>query len=117
MTMTVHDLGPYLALVVVGFLPNEVWRWLGIVLARGVDEGSEVLVWVRAVATAVLAGVIAQLVLSPPGALATIPLTVRVTAVAIGFVAFLVVRRSVFVGVLSGEIALVAFDLLWRQFT
>jgi len=117
MTMTVHDLGPYLALVVVGFLPNEIWRWLGIVLARGVDEGSEVLVWVRAVATAVLAGVIAQLVLSPPGALATIPLTVRVTAVAIGFVAFLVVRRSVFVGVLSGEIALVVIDLLWRQFT
>jgi hypothetical protein len=116
MTTTVHDLGPYLALILVGFLPNEIWRWLGIVLARGIDEGSEVLVWVRAVATAVLAGVIAQLVLSPPGALATVPLSVRVIAVAVGFVAFLLARRSVFVGVLSGEIALVAVDLVWRRF-
>jgi hypothetical protein len=114
MTMTVQDLGPYLALVLAGFLPNEIWRWLGIALARGIDEGSEVLVWVRAVATAVLAGVIAQLILNPPGALATIPLIVRVTAVALGFSAFLIARRSVFVGVLGGEIALVVGDLLWR---
>jgi hypothetical protein len=114
MTMTVHDLGPYLALVLVGFLPNEIWRWLGIALARGIDEGSEVLVWVRAVATAVLAGVIAQLVLNPPGALATIPLIVRVAAVAAGFLSFLVARRSVFFGVLGGEVALVLGDLVWR---
>jgi hypothetical protein len=72
MNATVGDLGPYLALVLVGFLPNEIWRVLGIVIARGLDEGSELLVWVRAVATAVLAGIIAQLILSPPGALATL---------------------------------------------
>ena len=71
MTATVRDLGPYLALVLVGFLPNEIWRVLGIVIARGLDESSELLVWVRAVATAVLAGIIAQLILSPPGALAS----------------------------------------------
>jgi hypothetical protein len=65
MTATVRDLGPYLALVLVGFLPNEIWRVLGIVIARGLDESSELLVWVRAVATAVLAGIIAQLILTP----------------------------------------------------
>ena len=67
----------------------------------------------RAVATAVLAGIIAQLVLSPPGALATVALVVRVTAVIIGFVAFLIARRSVFIGVLAGEIALVLGALIW----
>ena len=42
-------------LVIAGFLPNEVWRMLGLWLGGGVDEGSELLVWVRAVATAILA--------------------------------------------------------------
>ena len=54
---------PYLSLVLVGFLPNEIWRVLGLVLARGLNEDSEIVVWSRAVATAILAGVIAQLIL------------------------------------------------------
>ena len=29
---------PYAMLILVGFLPNEVWRMLGVVLARGLDE-------------------------------------------------------------------------------
>jgi Branched-chain amino acid transport protein (AzlD) len=115
MMLTLHDVGPYLVLVLVGFLPTEIWRWLGVVVAHGIDEGSEVLVWVRAVATAVLAGVVAQLVLSPPGALATVPLLVRVGAVLFGFSAFVIARRSVFVGVLSGELALVLGDLIWCE--
>ena len=48
-----------LVLVLAGFLPNEVWRMAGLWFGAGVDEGSEILVWVRAVATAILAGVIA----------------------------------------------------------
>src|SRR6185295_5992727 len=62
--------GAYLALVLAGFLPNEAWRWLGVAFARGLDEDSEILVWVRAVATAILAGVIAKLTLFAPGVLA-----------------------------------------------
>src|SRR4029079_19105123 len=59
-------LWPYLILILVGFLPSDFWRLLGIVVARGLDEESEVLIWVRAVATAVLAGVIAKIVFFPP---------------------------------------------------
>jgi hypothetical protein len=112
MTGSALDLGPYVALVLVGFLPNEIWRMLGILVARQLDEDSELLVWVRAVATAVLAGVISQLVLMPPGALAGVPLVARLAAVVIGFLAYLAVRRSVFAGVLAGELALVAGALL-----
>ncbi len=64
--------------------------------------------WVRAVATAILAGVIAQLIVTSSGALATMPLPVRLGAIAIGFVAFLIIRRSIFAGVLAGEVVLVA---------
>ena len=107
MSTAVADLGPYLALILVGFLPNEVWRLLGLLVARGLNEESEIVVWVRAVATAILAGVIAQLIATNSGALATIPLAVRVAAVAAGFLAFLLIRRSVFAGVAIGEAVLI----------
>jgi hypothetical protein len=107
------EFGAWLALVVVGFLPNEVWRWLGVVFARGLDEGAEILVWVRAVATAILAGVIAKLTIFAPGVLATVPTPVRLAAVLIGFAAFMLIRRSVLAGVIIGEIALVVGALLF----
>jgi len=93
-------------LVLLGYLPNEVWRALGLMLARGLDEDSEIVLWARALATAILAGVIAKLIVFPPGALTAIPLAVRVGAAVCGFVGFLLVKRSVFVGVLVGEAAL-----------
>jgi hypothetical protein len=104
----------YLALVLAGFLPNEVWRWLGIVFARGLDEDSEIVVWVRAVATAILAGVIAKLTIFAPGVLATVPTGVRLAAVAAGFLAFVMIRRSVFAGVIIGELALIVGALVFR---
>jgi branched-subunit amino acid transport protein len=97
-----------LVLLLAGFLPNEVWRMIGLWLGGGVDEGSEVLVWVRAVATAILAGVIAQILVQPPGALASVPDWLRYSAVAAGFAAFIAVRRSTLAGVVCGEIVMLA---------
>jgi hypothetical protein len=102
------ELWPYLLMVMVGYLPNEVWRAFGLVLARGLNEDSEIVVWSRAVATAILAGVIAKLVLFPTGALAAIPLSTRLIASMIGFAVFLAVKRSVSAGVLAAEVALLA---------
>jgi branched-subunit amino acid transport protein len=97
-----------LVLVLAGFLPNEVWRMAGLWFGAGVDESSEVLVWVRAVATAILAGVIAQILVQPPGAPAGVPDWLRYCAVAVGFVVFMLTRRSIFTGVVAGEVLLVA---------
>ena len=83
MSAALSDLWPYLILVTVGFLPNEIWRVLGLVLARGLNEDSQVVMWSRAVATATLAGVIAKLLLFSSGSLAAIPLGVRLAAAAI----------------------------------
>ena len=85
MNTLLMELWPYFLMVLVGYLPNEVWRVFGLVLARGLNEDSQVVVWSRAVATAILAGVIAKLVLFSTGALATIPLSVRVIAAVFGF--------------------------------
>jgi branched-subunit amino acid transport protein len=95
-------------LFVAGVIPNQIWRMLGLWFGGGIDEGSELLVWVRAVATAILAGVIAQIVVQPPGALASVPDLLRYGAVAAGFAAFLLSRKSIFAGVIAGEIVLLA---------
>jgi len=113
MNAVLSGLWPYLLLVLVGFLPNEIWRVLGLVLARGLNEDSELVVWSRAVATAIIAGVIAKLIVFSSGALENIPLAVRIVAAACGFVAFLAIRRSVFAGVLAGEIVLLAGGYLF----
>ena len=112
MSLTTSALWPYVILILVGFLPNEIWRLLGFVLARGIDEGSEVIVWVRAVATAVLAAVIAKLIFFAPGALAAVPLSVRLIAIGAGFAGFVAFRRSVFAGVATGEAVLIFGALL-----
>ena len=113
MSALAGEYGAYLALVLAGFLPSEVWRWLGVIFARGLDEGTEILVWVRAVATAILAGVIAKLTIFAPGVLATVPTPVRLAAVLIGFMAFVLIRRSVLAGVIVGEMALVVGALVF----
>jgi hypothetical protein len=112
---TTIELGPYMMLILVGFLPNEIWRVLGLVMARGLDEGSELVVWSRAVATAILAGVIAKLILFSTGELAGIPLQIRLGAAVCAFAAYMAMKRSVFAGVLAGEAVLLIGGFLFSQ--
>jgi hypothetical protein len=102
------QLWPYLLLILVGFLPNEVWRFLGLWLARGLDEDSELVLLARVIATALITAVVAKLVLFSGGELAGFPLGVRIGAAVGGFVAFALFRRSVFAGVAVSEMLLVA---------
>ncbi|WP_342728638.1 AzlD domain-containing protein [Bradyrhizobium sp. B097] len=95
-------------LFVAGVIPNQIWRMLGLWFGGGIDENSELLVWVRAVATAILAGIIAQIVVQPPGALASVPDWLRYGAVAAGFLAFMLARKSIFAGVIVGEIVMLS---------
>ncbi len=103
---------PYLLLIVVGFLPSEIWRVLGVFLSRGLSDNAEILVWVRAVATTLLAGVVAKLLLTPGGALAAVPVEGRFAALALGVAAFFLFRRSVVAGVGLGQAA-VALMAWW----
>jgi branched-subunit amino acid transport protein len=97
-----------LLLLVAGVIPNQIWRMLGLWLGSGLDEGSDLLVWVKAVATAILAGVIAEILVHPPGALASVPGLLRYGAVVVGFIVFVLTRRSIFAGVVSGEFLMLA---------
>ena len=101
------DLWPYLLVVIVGFLPTEIWRLLGMSLSSRLNEHSEFFLWVRAVASALLAAVTAKLVFSPSGALAAVPLFARLASLGIGVTGFFLLRRSIVVGVGLAELALV----------
>lgn len=108
-----ETLWPYILVVVIGFLPTEVWRALAVLLSRNIDEKAEILVWVRAVATTLLAAVVAKLILSPAGALAAVPLSVRILSVAIGVATFFALGKRPLLGVLAGEAALIAMTALF----
>lgn len=107
-------LWPYLVVILFGFLPSEIWRWASVFLAKGIDEDSEILVWVRAVATALLAGVVAKLLMTPNGALAVISAYWRWGALAAGFLAYFVFRRSVMAGIVIGEAILIGAGFFAR---
>jgi hypothetical protein len=86
---------------------NGVWRLLGLVLASRVDEDSLVFVWVRMVATALVAALVSQLVLFPTGALTAAPTWLRVGSVVLGVAAYFLGRRSVALGIGVGIGALI----------
>ena len=100
-------LWPYLALVLFAVLPTEIWRWLAVAFSRRIDADSPALEWVRAVATALLAGIVAKLIVAPPGALAAVPLALRVGALSVTLAIMLFDRKRVLLAVLAGEATLI----------
>ena len=102
--MTVlSDVWSYLAIALIGFLPNEIWRVAGVVFSRRLDENSEIVAWMKAVATAMLAIIVVRLVLVPSAALVAVPLTIRGAAVGIGVAAFFIFQRSILAAVVTGQ--------------
>ncbi|MHC5653118.1 AzlD domain-containing protein [Stappia sp. ICDLI1TA098] len=110
MAMTAADAWwwPYAMILVAGWFATDVWRWLGVLASGRLREDSEVMIFVRCVATALVAGVISRLILFPIGALEAAPVALRILAVAVGFAAFLASRQRVVVGVAVAEVVLVA---------
>ena len=101
------DFGPYLFILLAGTLMTDIWRWLGVLAGNRLHDDSEALNWVKAVATALIAGVIGKLILFPTGALASAPVALRLVAAALGWGAFMAARKSVLAGVVAAEAALV----------
>jgi len=104
---------PYLALILFAVLPTEIWRWLAVAFARRLDEESRLLAWVRAVAMALLAGVVAKLMFTPTGALAAMPAALRFSALAAALAVLAFNRNRILAAVLAGETVLIGGGLVW----
>lgn len=90
---------PFIFILIAGWLATDVWRWLGVLIGNRLDEQSQALVLVRAIATALVAAVIARLIVFPSGALAETALALRLVAAALGFAAFQFAGQRIVVGV------------------
>ena len=86
--MSFDGLWPYIFIAIAGWLATDLWRWAGVLAGNRIDENSEVLNWVRAVATALVAAVIAKLIFFPTGTLEASPLWLRLGAVVFGGLCF-----------------------------
>jgi Branched-chain amino acid transport protein (AzlD) len=98
---------PIIYILVAGVAATAVWRLLGLFLSAGLSEDSAWLEWVRAVSTALVAGLIARTVLFPPGALAAVEPGIRVGAFVLGVAVYFAARRHMGLGILCAAVALV----------
>jgi hypothetical protein len=98
---------PYVFIALGGWLATDLWRFVGVFLGERIADDSDILVLVRCVATALVAGVIANLIVFPGGALAATPLILRIGAAAAGFGAYLTLGRHIIVGIVVGEAVLI----------
>ncbi len=103
--------GGYLTLILAGFLANEVWRWLGLAVGSRLDVAGSSFQWVRAVATALVSGLVTRMLLFPTGALVAVPLWMRLAAFAGGGSFYFVLRRNVAAGVGAAAALLMAAQL------
>lgn len=89
----------YVFIAIAGWLATDIWRWLGVLAGNRLREDSEALNWVRAVATALVAAVIAKLVLYPTGVLEQSPLWLRLGSIVAGAAAFFIGRQRPAIGI------------------
>ncbi len=102
------DLGSIGFIVVAGALTTYVWRVLGVMLAERIDPEGELLLWVRCVATSIVAALCAGIVLSPNRILAVTSLDARIIAMAAGVACFYIFRCNTGAGVAASVVALFA---------
>ncbi len=102
----------WLTLAVAGTAANEIWRLAGVVLSRGVDPRSPVVLWVKDVSTALVAALVARMLIAPAGALAGIADPVRFVAFAIAILVYLVSKRRLALALACGEAAFLAMQFI-----
>ena len=94
---------PYAFILLAGWATTYPWRALGVYLGGRIREDAEILVLVRAIATALVAAVIGNLVCFPSGPAANTTLALRVLAAAVGFAAYFFLGRKVLLGIVVAE--------------
>jgi hypothetical protein len=93
----------WLTLAIAGTAANDIWRLAGLLLSRGADPESPVMLWVRDVSTALVAGLVARMLLVPTRELAAIGFTVRILAFGTGIAAYLLSGKRLAIALACAE--------------
>ena len=90
-----------------------LWRALGVAVAGRLNPDGELFSWMGCVALAMVAGLVARMLVEPVGVLATTSLIERFGATACALVVyFVLMRRNLLAGVVSGCVAIVVLQWL-----
>jgi len=101
------------ALLGAGFAVTYVWRFLGVLAVKRIEPEGDLLLWVRAVATALVAALVMRITFDSAGVLAETAVLSRATALAMALAAYYLFRR-VELGVAAAVISLAAAEILLR---
>lgn len=93
---------PFLLILLFGALPTEIWRWIAVIVGSRINPHGAFFEWVKAVATGLIAAIIAQVILFPNGALEAVPLWIRIVSAVGGFGCFFIAGQNIIAGVLAG---------------
>ena len=102
-----------LFLLLIAFLGTLAWRAFGVVVAGRIDVEMSIFTWFGCVTRALVCGLMVRAVFVAPTGLAASPLEDRAIAVAVAVTVFLLRKRDVMWGVLSGICVFSTFAL-WR---
>ena len=101
---------PFLFILLAGVIPTHLWRWIGVIFAKQLRDDSEWIILARAVANALVAGVIMRLILFPTGALADVPIWIRLVSVGLAVALYFGAYRNLLVAVIVGGVSLVGIS-------
>ncbi len=109
-----NALGVYGAILVAGFAVTYVWRFLAVLAIGKLDAESDLLLWVRSVATALVAALVMRLVTAPAGLLAAASLPGMLGALAVGVVTLLYAGRRVELATAAAIVTYFLADIILR---
>jgi hypothetical protein len=102
----------FLYILIAGVAANALWRFAGLALSSGISEEGAIIAWVKAVSTALVAGLVARIVIFPPGALAQVSSPVRIGAFLLGIAIYYAARRHLGLGIFAATLSLIGAHLL-----
>jgi len=105
----------YSYIFVGGFVAIYFWRFLGLVFADRLAIDSEILIWVRLVANALMAALVARIVFLPPGTLETTLLSNRLIALFVGILGYFFLGRKLFIAVICAISTFIALEMLIKK--
>ncbi|MGI9481431.1 MAG: AzlD domain-containing protein [Hyphomicrobiales bacterium] len=108
MELTTHSL---LAMVLAGGIATYIWRFAGTLAVQALDPGGDMMLWVRAVAIAIVAALCTKLALAPPDIVADTHLVSRLSSMAAGVLGYYAFRMPG-MGVICAMAVLIGLELL-----
>ncbi len=93
-----------MSLVAVAILGTYGWRFMGVLVAGRIEEGSPLFGWITCVAYAIAAGLMMKLLVLPTGALANTSSMDRAIAFTIAIAVFYLAKRRLVPALLVGVV-------------